>query len=197
VPELESVALVAGGWRAKHTVWAVVVFAMLTGTVSLALLWWPAGKPATPLVSMKSQKCVSIDSDADEARAFQLSCTPGPSREWYLQPAADDGAMALLFRIVNASNGKCLSYSGEMFGEAHVVVQRSCASGNDDKGQLWTFVKDDDRGHGWISGAFVNMRSSLFLDINGESVADGTPVIQWWDNGKMNQRFRVMESAIG
>ncbi|MGH3775146.1 MAG: RICIN domain-containing protein [Pseudonocardiaceae bacterium] len=195
-PESGSVASLPGGWRAKRTVLAVLVFAILAGTVSLTLLWWPAGKPVTPLISMKSSKCVSIDGDADEARAFQLDCTPEPGRKWYLQPATDDGSMALLFRIVNASNGKCLSYSEEMFGGAHVVAQRSCASGNN-RDQLWNFVVENHaRGDSWISGKFINMRSGLLLDINGESVADGAPVIQWQDNGKLNQHFRLINEAV-
>ncbi|MGH3822840.1 MAG: RICIN domain-containing protein [Pseudonocardiaceae bacterium] len=183
-------------WRTRRTGWAVLAGAILASTVTLTLLWWSTGKSATPLMSMKSQKCVSIDGDADDARALQLSCTSEPGKKWHLQPASDDGTMAYLFRIVNASNGKCLSYSDEMFGGAHVVVQRSC-SGVSDKGQLWTFVKEGDSGDGWIFGKFVNTHSSLLLDINGESVADRTPVIQWYDNGKLNQRFQVMEAAIG
>lgn len=199
-------------WRGKYTVSAIAVFAVMTVTVALTLLWWTPEKRApapladpppievpshpTPLMSAKSGKCVTVDGDADKARALQFGCTDAAGRTWYLQRAAE-GTATHLFRIVNASNSKCLSYSDEIVGEAHVVVQRSCASGNN-KDQLWNFVvQNGDRGDGWVTGTFVNMRSGLFLDINGESVEDGAPVIQWWDNGKLNQRFQVMNEAVG
>ncbi|MGH3996197.1 MAG: RICIN domain-containing protein, partial [Pseudonocardiaceae bacterium] len=97
-----------------------------------------------------------------------------PGRMWYLRRAVEGGTVEPLYHIVNASNGKCLSYSEKIVGEAHVVVQRSCAGGNDE-GQLWKFSKYGDSSDGWISGWMVNMYSSKCLDINGGDVAEGTP----------------------
>ncbi|MGH3898282.1 MAG: RICIN domain-containing protein [Pseudonocardiaceae bacterium] len=192
-----------GRWRAKHAVSAVAVFAVLTVIVALTVLWWPAEQPQpvlptlqpTPLKSAKSGSCVIVDGDAEESRAFQFGCTDTPGRTWYLRPAAGAGTVEHLFRIVNASNGKCLSYSDEFLGGARVVVQRSCASDND-QGQLWSFVFDPARGDGWIYGRLTNMRSSRCLDINNELVDDGTPVIQWDCGEKSNQLFKVMKEPV-
>jgi hypothetical protein len=209
VPEAGSAAHSSSRGRGKYA--AVAGFAVVTVAVLLTLLWWLPEKRAlvpaadlppikvslhpTPLRSAKSEKCVTVDGDADETRAFQLGCTDAPGRSWYLQQAAETGASVHLFRIVNASNGKCLSYSDEFFGGARVVVQRPCVQGKD-QGQTWSFVFDPDRGDGWIYGRLANMRSSYCLDINGESVDDGTPVIQWNCGEKLNQLFKVMKEAV-
>ncbi|MGH3601387.1 MAG: RICIN domain-containing protein, partial [Pseudonocardiaceae bacterium] len=206
-PESRATASFMGRWGAHRIISGAVVSAVLTVIAVLILLWWPAGRrgPApvpnsppvgihlqpTPLRSAKSEKCVTVGGNADEARAFQFGCADAPGRTWYLQPVVGDGTIEHLFRIVNSSNDKCLSYSDEFFGGAHVVVQRSCASGSD-QGQVWSFVFEPDRGDGWIYGRLANMRSSQCLDINGESVDDGTPVIQWYCGEKLNQLFKVM-----
>lgn len=212
VPESSYPTFSARGWHTKRTAPVVAVFAMLTIAAALILWWWSpidrrgpapaanlplAGIPwhPTPLVSAKSGKCVAVDGDADEARAFLSGCTGTPGRLWNLRPTAGEVPATPLYHIVNPSNGKCLSYSEGMFGGARVVVQRSCAIGMD-KGQLWNFVTEGNRGDAWTYGVFVNMQSSLLLDINGEEVEDGTPVIQWWENGKQNQRFRVTSEVI-
>jgi hypothetical protein len=198
------------GWRTSvYAVVAVVVFAILAiVAVALAALGWPVDKQmrtpvaellqdgalsgTTQLRSAKSEKCVTVDGDADGARAFQFGCTDAPGRTWYLQRAVERPTAAHLFRIVNASNSKCLSYSDELFGGARVVAQRPCARGND-QGQTWSFVLDPDRSDGWAYGRLTNMRSSQCLDVNGENVDDGTPIIQWYCGDKLNQLFKVMK----
>lgn len=191
-PEAGIVVNSAGGWRAKRTIWTGLVVTILAGTVTLALLWWPGGKAATPLISVKTKKCVSVAGDVDETRAFQRACTSEPGSQWYLQRTAGDD----IFRIVNASNGKCLSASDGMHGGAHVVAQRSCADVSDTR-QLWSFVKDGEPRQGWTSGTFTNMRSSQLLDINGGSTEEGVPVIQWFEDHGSNQRFQMMTEAVG
>lgn len=212
VPEPKYLAFLAGGGRAKR-VFSIASVVAVSAMASASILWWwpaawhrsaPAARPLlggalshpTPLVSAKSGKCVVVDGDVDEARASLSGCTGTPGRLWYLRPVVGSIPVVNLFHIVNASNNRCLSYSDEMYGGAHVVVQRSCAA-SQEKGQLWNFVTDGNRVDNCIHGVFINMRSSLLLDINGEKVDDGTPVIQWWENGKQNQRFCVMNGVGG
>jgi hypothetical protein len=205
VSGVRSVVSLLGAWR-KYATWAVAIFTTLTvATVVPTLLWWSTRQSApppvpdplsigvplhpTPLSSAKSDKCVTVDGDDEQTQAFQFSCTGAPGRTWYLQPVSGDPNI-YLFHTINTANRKCLSYSDEFFGGAHVVVQISCATGRDE-GQIWSFILEPSRGDGWTYGRLVNMHSSQCLDINGESVDDGTPVIQWYCGDKLNQLFKI------
>lgn len=209
VPASGIAVSLPGRWATKHAVSAIVFSAVLAIIMALTALWWPAqrSQPAPPtnssavlipsrstsLQAAHSKKCVTVEGDAEESRVFQAGCKNTPGGTWYLRPVGDTGNVEYLFRIVNASNSKCLSYSDELVGEAHIVVQRLCAN---DQGQIWSFTPDPDRGDRWIYGRFTNMRSSRCLDINNERVDDGISVVQWNCGEKLNQLFKIMKESV-
>ncbi len=209
VPASGTAASLMGRWRTKRAVSVVVFLAVVAITITLTMLWpaersratlptnpssLPIPSGPTPLQASHSKKCVTAEGDAEESRAFQSGCKNAPGGTWYLRPVEGAGDLEYLFRIVNASNSKCLSYSDGLVGGAHIVVQRSCAN---DQGQMWSFTPNPDRGDRWIYGRFTNMRSSRCLDINNEGVDDGTPVVQWNCGEKLNQLFKIMKEPVG
>lgn len=130
---------------------------------------------------------------ADGAKTYQHPCTGEPGRTWKLKRVEEGPADPAVFRIVGADSGRCLTFSEERFGGARVIVQQICDPASD--AQEWRFVVEEQR-NGFSYGQLINMRRSTCLDINGNSVDVGTPVVLWICGGQYNQRFGVADEAV-
>ncbi len=156
---------------------------------------------STPLIALNSKKCIVIKDDGAPigAPAHQVNCANAPGEKWALLPAdpavAAGNAGDRVFYIRNAVSNMCLESSDaeRRFGDATQVVQRRC--GNNDV-QRW-ILRVLSRGADSLDVVFMGLRHKDCLNINGESIDNGTYVIRYpcHEPNHTNEIFQINADA--
>jgi hypothetical protein len=122
------------------------------------------------------------ESTADGGQIVQWPYHGGANQQWRLV-GTSDGTYAL----VNVGSGKLLEEpDGTQGGQ---LDQR----GTDGQpGQQWRLV---DAGDGYWR--LANHANGLLADVAGQSTAPGAAVVQWPDNGGLNQQWRLEPATVG
>ncbi|MDR1183810.1 MAG: RICIN domain-containing protein [Coriobacteriales bacterium] len=115
----------------------------------------------------------------------------GPAQKFIIsdvQSTVDDGT----YRIGSALSSQVLDISSDSTkdGAAALTYQRKTSNNGN---QLFNLVFDPSSGYYSIQAS----HSNKFLDVRGYSWDAGTPVIQWVDNGGLNQRWDLIPLSNG
>ncbi|MDX8032700.1 glycoside hydrolase N-terminal domain-containing protein [Lentzea sp. BCCO 10_0856] len=131
------------------------------------------------LVNRNSGKALDVSGAGagDGAKVIQWTSTGSANQQWQLLVGVDGS-----FRVIARHSGRLLRSPGP--GQGEQLDQASDGGGDN---QWWKVV---DAGGGYVN--LVNVRTGLYVDVDGSSQADGAKVIQWPANGKANQQWQIV-----
>lgn len=174
--------------RIRRGIKAAAVAAAVTATTVLAA----GATPASAATSAATSETVSFTTGISLSYVFYLqfdidgsSGSPGaPLIDWPVNFGENQAftfqQVGSYWEIINEYSAMCLYGDGQA---GHGIVQEPCNGG---PGELWQTYFSPSSGS---IRCIENPASGLYMDVDGFSWSQGTPIIQWYYNGGANQYF--------
>lgn len=151
--------------------------------------------PVSQIVSKNSGKVLDVSgaSIADGAPVIQYHQNNGANQAWSFEFVSGNSKNCF-YKIRSVNSGKLLDVNGASMADGAQIIQYHDNGGQN---QVWDLISTGqyaNYGQNNNNEVFkiVSANSGKLLDVNGASMADGAPIIQYYDNGGQNQLWSLI-----
>jgi hypothetical protein len=131
-----------------------------------------------------SGKFLAVDADqganAQGTQLIQFSATGDGTQQWSVEAQFTDGNGNVVFLIRNVGSGMCVDTGATQEAGTQLIQWPQ----NGSQTQLWTALPVEGVAFGF---AFQNVVSGLFMNVQGRSLDDLAPVIQWPESNSVEE----------